>query len=139
MTTLAAEWSTVNQNFIQILVVVLNGTILIIIATIFNKSQNNSKALKEFFISKLTKIEKEYTVFHELLLDGNLTKDQITQSYKSYTMKIDQFNHFLHKNYSLKCEVQSLNRECHFITSDSEQLDMLKPKDLVNLKATQKF
>lgn len=126
-------------DFLYILGVIFNGIILIIVSTALTRSQGNSRSLKEYFIRRLDQIQKDYGDFHEDLFNSKLTKSQVTSKYKLATMQIDQINFFLKSSYKYEFNAQKLNRECHFITSDTPKFDSLDAEEIVEVNSKQRF
>jgi hypothetical protein len=117
---------------------IFNGIVLIVIATSLSRSQNNSKAIKDYFIQQLVQLRKDYLSFHDLLLDGCLKKSAITSGYKSNSMVIQQINLFLKKEMEIELNIQTLNRDCHFISCNHEEFDTKGNDDLIAIDLKRK-
>lgn len=114
---------------IRLLGIFVSATVLIFITTLLNKNQNNSNLLKNHFISEVNNQRENYLVFMKKLQDRQLTKQEVTSGFKTFSEDFNQLEVFLNQEFSISSPVQKQNRDIHLLTCDNLPFDSLKPTD----------
>ena len=88
-------------NLIDLLGIIVNIGIAYYIAKVVQDKQSNKRVLKDYFISEVIEIEKEYKNFYNKFLKGEIQPQRVLEWFKVINIRTETLHEFLKEQYSI--------------------------------------
>lgn len=111
---------------IRILGFLVNAAVLIYISTQLASNQANSKSLKEYYTTEIKEKRLAYLDFIASISKGDLTKQEITSKFSSFSQDFLQLKTFISQKLNFESHIQEKNRQIHISLCDNNEFDILK-------------
>lgn len=136
------------DHTIQIFIALINAAVLILIAGYFNKTQDNTKALKEYFISEVSDFRFRYMNYLDDIEKRKLNKKEVIYTNKEFSMQANQLTHVLQREFKINTTIEMLVHKIMTIHSGSSEMvdssrldyfDKIRDTDKVSLSSHQNY
>lgn len=111
------------SDVIAILDIIITIVIAVWIGVFIQRNFTTVRAVKEYFISENQEIRNNYNTFLDGLYTGNAKANQVQEWFKIMTMRIDIYEDFLKKEFSVHPKMSKHHTRIKILITGSDELN----------------